>query len=379
MDRNFRRVLYTALVAGGLAVVGASSAHAAGEGPPDPVTQETTATTEHASVTGGDLDAATSPAATGAETQGAGVGTSDETGLADDVVGPDGIVRSLLSADLADVVDGTLGEDGLVDDLLTGVPSGDDEAPLPEEPGTDAPGAVDPPGTDEPGTDEPGTDEPGTDEPGTDTPGTDEPGTDKPGTDKPGTAGPGRPGTGSHDPGPRPAHPGAGDEGTDAPADSHAPKPRTPESGTTEPRTTEPRTTEPRTGYSGGYPVSAGTPGAIPVGHVPSDSAVPARAAVQPVRGTAEPMGEHPLVQGVDLTWGATGGSVPTSSSGSIRSGDMDDRPHRPVTEPVAEPVARRVVPDADLAETGHMITGQLSLISLLMGLGIAALRTRRR
>jgi hypothetical protein len=37
------------------------------------------------------------------------------------------------------------------------------------------------------------------------------------------------------------------------------------------------------------------------------------------------------------------------------------------------------MVPDDTLTETGHMITGQLSLISLLLGLGIAALRTRRR
>jgi hypothetical protein len=383
MDRNFRRVLYTALVAGGLMVVGASSAYAAGEGLLDPVTQETTGMIGHASATRGALDAATSPAGTRAEAPGADVDTNGEAGLVDDVVGPDGIVRSLLSADVAGVVDGTLGEDGLVDDLLTEVPSGGDEEPLPEapgtdapgtnEPGTDGPGAVDPPGygpgTDEPGTDEPGTGEPGTGEPGTGESGTgesgtDEPGTDRPGNDRPGTAGPDRPGTGSHDPGPRPVRPGAGDAGTDGPAES-----RTPES----------RTAEPRAGYSGGDLVSGGTPGPIVVGHVPSGSRIPGREGVQPVRGTAEAMGERLSTQGVDLTWGATGGSVPTSSSGSIRSGDMDDRPRRTVTEPVAEPVAQQVVPDATLAETGHMITGQLSLISLLLGLGIAALRMRRR
>ena len=46
MDRNIRRALYTALVVGGLMLVAASAAQAAGEGRPDPATQGATDTVE---------------------------------------------------------------------------------------------------------------------------------------------------------------------------------------------------------------------------------------------------------------------------------------------------------------------------------------------
>lgn len=60
-------------------------------------------------------------------------------------------------------------------------------------------------------------------------------------------------------------------------------------------------------------------------------------------------------------------------------AGGLDEDLRGTSTEPEAEAEPAQQVPDASLAETGHMITGQLSLISLLLGLGIAALRMRRR
>ena len=372
MDRNIRRVLYTALVAGGLVVVGASSAYAAGDGLLDPVTQETTGTTEEAPAARGGLDAADGVSPAGARADAAGadaVGTNGDAGVVDDLVGPEGIVRSLLSADVAAVVDGTLGDDGLVDDLVTGGTPGGVEGPLPEGPDTGQPG------TDEPATEEPATEEPGTD-PVTGSPGTiDPPGTDEPGTDEPGTDGSGaeRPGSGGHDAGPRADRPGTGRPGTDRPD------------------TTEPRTTEPRTGHSGGElpsgapaepiavgpgagdPGSSGTPG--------TPDSVPGAQEHHGTPAAAPRPGEYLPAEGVDLAWGGTAGPVPTSSSGTmLASEDLDRRRRAISTEPEAEAEpAQQVVPDATLAETGHMITGQLSLVSLLLGLGIAALRMRRR
>ncbi|GAA4691681.1 hypothetical protein APR04_004778 [Promicromonospora umidemergens] len=353
MDRNIRRVLYTALVAGGLVVVGASSAYAAGDGLSDPV--------------------------------------------------------------VAAVVDGTLGGDGLVDDLLTGGLPGGAEGLLPEgpdtgqpgtdepgtDPGTDGPGTIDPPGTEEPGTEEPGTEEPGTGEPGTGEPGTGEPGTgepgtgepgadapgaDRPGTGRPGSGGPGadhgtdRPGTGGHDAGPRTERPGTGKPGTDGPDIT--------EPHTTEPRTAQPRTTEPHTGYSGGELPSGGAAGPIVVGPgsggsstgTPSTDDSGPRAQEDHGRPAATPgPGESLPAGGVDLAWGGKAGPVLTSSSGTMLAGGLDEDLRGTSTEPEAEAEPAQQVPDASLAETGHMITGQLSLISLLLGLGIAALRMRRR
>ncbi|MEU4360906.1 hypothetical protein [Promicromonospora sp. NPDC023987] len=392
MDRNIRRVLYTALVAGGLVVVGASSAYAAGDGLLDPVTQETTGTTEEAPAARGGLDAADGVSQAGARADAAGadaVGTNGEAGVVDELVGPEGIVRSLLSADVAAVVDGTLGDEGLVDDLVTGDTPGGVEGPLPEGPDTGQPGTVEP-DTEEPGTD-PATGSPGiVDPPGTDEPGTDEPGTDEPGTDEPGTDGSGaeRPGSGGYDAGPRADRPGTGKPGTDR---QDATEPRTTESRTTESRTTEPRTTEPRTGHSGGELPSGASAEPIAVGHGAGDpgssgtpgtpDSVPGAQENHGTPAAAPRPGEYLPAEGVDLAWGGTAGPVPTSSSGTMLASDDLDRRRRAIsTEPEAEAEpAQQVVPDATLAETGHMITGQLSLVSLLLGLGIAALRMRRR
>jgi hypothetical protein len=84
--------------------------------------------------------------------------------------------------------------------------------------------------------------------------------------------------------------------------------------------------------------------------------------------------------EGVDIGWGDKSGTVPTTTyDGSYLSGGLGDD-LQVTTTPEAEAKAAPVmVPDDAVTETGHMITGQLSLISLLLGLGIAALRTRRR
>ncbi|WP_275005186.1 hypothetical protein, partial [Promicromonospora iranensis] len=192
MDKYFRRALYTALVAGGLMVVGASSAHAAAGGLLDPATQGATDVVEDDATVRGDLDAPPGELTPAMSPKSAEPGTDEgvgEKGLVGDLVGREGIVGSLLRADVVGVVEGTLGKDGLVDSLLTG-----DRSDGPEQPGTGEPGTEDPgtdPGTGEPGTEEPGTGEPGTGEPGTEEPGTGEPGTEEPGTEEPGTGEPG--------------------------------------------------------------------------------------------------------------------------------------------------------------------------------------------
>ena len=53
MDKNFRRALYTALVAGGLVVVGATAAYAAADAPRDAVAQGAPEATEGAASTDG--------------------------------------------------------------------------------------------------------------------------------------------------------------------------------------------------------------------------------------------------------------------------------------------------------------------------------------
>jgi hypothetical protein len=88
---------------------------------------------------------------------------------------------------------------------------------------------------------------------------------------------------------------------------------------------------------------------------------------------------------GVDISWGDRAGAVPAEEyDGAIRTGGLraglagrvPGSETTPEGEAEATPV---VVPGAAYAPTGHMFTGQLSLISLLLGLGIATLRTRRR
>ena len=428
MDRNIRRVLYTALVAGGLAVVGASSAHAAGEDLLDPVTQGATETIEDAP-SRDDLGAGDggSPAGTGAEAAAVDGDAVDEhadtqssaqsggqsspergdDGLVGDIVGREGIVRSLLDADVAGAVDGTLGEDGLVDDLLTGSPSDDAEDPAPEapgtdtpgtgepgaeEPGADGPGTVDPPGTEEPGTEQPGvegpgTEEPGVEEPGTDGPETDDPGNDAPGndTDTPGTGGPDVPGTGRPDRDDHDAAPEADRPGTAQPV-------------TTRP-TTRPTTDEPGLQGSGTPEVRAENPGAAaPHGSTPRGTSPPGSGSADTpvaVPGTAdvgsgapedrgtpgvEPDDEEQSAAGVDLGWGDKAAADPKPRDGALLPGGLSEGLRGTLTEPEEEAeAAPMVVPDDALTTTGHLITGQLSLISLLLGLGIAALRMRRR
>jgi hypothetical protein len=364
MDKNFRLVLYTALVAGGLMVVGASSAHAAEEGLLDPVTQGAADPVAEEPAARGDLDALESaPAGTGADAADAGAVT-DGKGLVDDLVGREGIVGSLLEADVAGVVDGTLGEDGLVDDLLTGgVDEPGTEEPGTEEPGTEEPGTEEP-GTEEPGTEEPGTEEPGTEEPGTEEPGTEEPGTEEPGTEEPGTDGPGtdRPGTGGSGTG-RPGN-GGGDAGG-------------------------PRTERPSTGWSGTDGPDVHTPaagngqmtGSVTLGgeYGTSVGASSTSGADEDDDSAESDTGRDHSGDGVDIGWGDKSGPASRAYEGSYLSGGLGEDLGI-TTEPEAEVEAAPVmVPDDTLAEPGHMITGQLSLISLLLGLGIAALRTRRR
>lgn len=411
MDRNFRRVLYTALVAGGLMAVGASAAHAAAEGPSDPVTQGTTDTTEEAPAERGALGAVegASPAGTGVDAAVPGDDAGHpggEAGLVGDLVGSDGVVRSLLDADVAGVVDGTLGEDGLVDDLLTGASSGGPVEPGPVAPspvpGTDGPGTIDPPdlgdpepeapgpvepgpveprpeapGTDEPSTDEPGPAEPGTNEPGAGEPDADRPGSDRPGSGRSGTgAGRDRPGTDDRDAGPRADRPGQGDPAADR-------------AGRAEPGATGSRTGYPGAGLSGGAG-SWSTGADFDAGWSSRDASDTdrSRAATDedhvagPVAGSAAELvaDRDTPAGGVDLTWSETGGPVPTSGAGTIPTGGASEYAHRTLTEPETEvEAAQRIVPEAALPDKGHMITGQLSLVSLLLGLGIAALRTRRR
>ena len=420
MDKNFRRVLYTALVAGGLVVVGATSAYAAEGGSTAPATQVATETTDRPTAAGGGLDVA--------------VEVHEPETQTDLSEGPDGILGSLTKGDLGGVLEGTLGEDGLVDDLL-GVPGTDE--PGTDEPGTDEPG-TDEPGTDEPGTDEPGTDEPGTDEPGTDEPGTDEPGTDEPGTDEPGTDEPGTDEPGTDEPGTD--EPGTDEPGTDEPGTD---EPGTDEPGTDEPGTDEPGTGKPGTGKPA-KPVKPTKPGAHRPGTVDPEAGAgtdrprtnrPGTASGTPGTGrddhsVTERLGDVALTdaitegsasggtagggagltspsvdvpdvevpaddaadeagldrdrseEGVDISWVEKDRVDPGDYDGSILQGDLGDSfsAQRDEPEPVdrteAEPVR---VPGGTPIQAGHMFTGQLSLISLLLGLGIAALRVRRR
>jgi hypothetical protein len=348
MDRNFRRALYTALVAGGLMVVGASSAHAAEERLLDPVTQGATDSAEEEPAARGALDALESASAgTGAdvadggttaatdengEAQGPDVGVVGERGLVGDLVG-EGIVGSLLGGDVAGVVDGTLGEGGLVDDLLTG--GG-------EEPGSEEPGSEEP-GSEEPGSEEPGTEEPSTEEPSTEEPSTEEPNTGKPGAGKPSTG-----------------KPGASNPAISAPAARNQ---------------TGEVVASPTTGNT--IPVDLG------ISSFPSNMGFAADnhedhgAPATEVVATSADAGRGLPGEGVDIGWGDKAGAVlPVHEGGYLP--DAQYGAEGTSVEPEVE-TAPAVVPDSSLAETGHMITGQLSLISLLLGLGIAALRMRRR
>jgi hypothetical protein len=383
MDRNIRRALYTALVAGGLMVVAASAAHAAEERLPDPATQAVTDTIDGSTAARGDLDAA----ADVREPEGGA------EGVVGDIVGPKGILGSLAEGDVGGVLDGALGEDGLVDDLLGGLPP--TEAPGPDEPGTDEPG-IDEPGTDEPGTDpgtdgpgtgdpgtDPGPDGPGPDEPGPDGPGIDEPGIDEPGTDEP-VENPGTDGPGTDDPGtgkPGTSKPGTSKPGTSGPAaggDSGV--------GTDSPGTNPPGTGSTTVGSGHGHYGSERPAGVTLTNAYPADARTAGADGQEDANG---PRADRELPGGgVDISWGDNGDVVPDAAyDGSILSGDglttgLTGTMPEPESEPADKAEVKPAVVPGDtnpFARTGHMFTGQLSLISLLLGLGIAVLRMRRR
>ena len=371
MDKYFRRVLYTALVAGGLMVVGSSSAYAAGEGLLDPVTQGAPKTTEGAASTGGALDAADvvlppdtraadpvedATDETGADGTDGVVGSESDGGVVDDIVGRQGVVGSLVRGDVVGAVDGTLGEDGLVDGILEGVLPIDVEVPGPEDPGSDEPGTDDP-GTEDPGTD-PGTDGPGILDPGAGDPGVVDPGIVDPGSDGPG-AGPGTDGPGTGGPGTN--GPGADGPGAGPGVELPGGVPGIENPGGETPGVVIP--SDVAGGDSGTSLVSA---------HGSDDRVDTGAPAGGPDAGGDLPGG------GVDISWGDKAVVVPTSYDGTILSGGLGDGFYGTLTglDGQAAPV---VVPGDTLAQTGPLITGQLALVSLLLGLGIVALRTRRR
>jgi hypothetical protein len=344
LDKNFRRVLYIALVAGGLVVVDASSAYAAEEGLLDPVTQGVTDKAEGAATTGSALDAVVVDAPQAGKgvdaTAGdgpAGVAPNLDDDFADDTVLL-GVLGSLARADVTGVLDGPLGEDGLVDGLLEGVLPTDIEVLGPDQPGTGEPG------TGEPGTDEPGTGEPGTD-PGIVDPRTDGPGAGGPGKDGPGTDGPGAPGPGADRPGAN--GPGLQTRGGETPGVAMTG----------------------RTGAGSCYTTAGYDTAAVPGSDDPADAG---ESADGPDVGRDLPVG------GVDLSWGDKADVVPTAYDGTILPGGLGDGLRGTLTglDGQAAPV---VVPGETLAQTGPLITGQLALVSLLLGLGLAVLRTRRR
>nr|WP_285100430.1 hypothetical protein [Promicromonospora sp. MEB111] len=419
MHKNFRRALYTALVTGGLVVVGAASAYAAGDGLPDPAQGAPEA-----------IEGAASPAAAPeglagdtAEVDAAVTPADDATELAPAGDAAESVVHTDISGVVEEVLDGTLGEDGLVDGLLEGllpveteVPGGEPGAGEPgagepgtdepgtDEPGTEAPGAGEP-GTDEPGTpgtdqpNEPGTDQPGTDEPGTDEPGTDEPGTDEPGTDQPGTD-PGTDGPGILDPGildpdagdPDVVEPGAGEPGPGEPATGGPGRDTLGTGGSRPGHETElpgahvPGIAHPTGDRSGtAAPGAFGAPGQAAPGSADAADADAADAdAADADAADAAPSGDR--VQdvdaeqaGVDISWGDKAVVVPTTNGGAILSGGPGAGYLIGTSTGLDGQVVPVDVPGETLAQTGPMITGQLALVSLLLGLGIVVLRMRRR
>ncbi|GHH71334.1 hypothetical protein [Promicromonospora soli] len=343
MDKNFRRALYIALVAGGLVVVDASSAYAAEEGLLDPVTQGVTDGVEGAAAAGSALDAVVADApqpGKGVDAT-AGDGPAEGAPNLDDDFADDaallGVLGSLARADVTWVVDGTQGAESLVDDLLEGVLPTDIEVPGPDQPGPDQLG------TDQPGTGEPGAGEPGAGEPGTD-PGVVEPGTDGPGAGSPGSGGPGA------------DRPGANGPGFQT------------RGGETRGVAMTGRTGAAAVGAPG-YTTAGYDTAAVPDSDDPADAG---ESADGPDADQDLPVG------GVDLSWGDKADVVPAAYDGTILPGGFSDGLRGTLTglDGQAAPV---VVPGETLAQTGPLITGQLALVSLLLGLGLAVLRTRRR
>ncbi|GGM35709.1 hypothetical protein ACFQBY_10925 [Promicromonospora citrea] len=408
MDRFIRRALCTALVAGGLAVVGASAAHAAEAAP-----AETAAT--------GAVDAAAVPGA-----------RADRTGLLDGLTADDGVLGALARADVAGVVTGVLGEGDTVDDLLPDAPEPGPGVPETAEPGAEDPAADEPgtepapaepdaepapeePGAEEPGTQEPGAEEPGADEPGTgpgvDLPGIDLPDTEVPGIDLPGTEIPGTEEPGAEEPAteePATEEPAAEEPATDGPGTGiidlpDLDGPARPGHGGHQDPDGRPSTDRPDSGGAVHGPrpgATADRPETVPGVELTSASrhdltSPSAPSSTGPVRRTADvPAVQVPVADerpaadqpdsSVDLRWG-DGESLPDRpmhGEGSL-SGDLSrsflgstDLPSPRSTPDEEEPVP---APGEKPLLMGHMFTGQLSLISVLLGLGIAALRTRRR
>ncbi|MFD7309339.1 hypothetical protein [Promicromonospora sp. NPDC059942] len=376
MHKNFRRALYTALVTGGLVVVGAASAYAVGGGQPDaaqgaPETIEGAASP--AAAPEGPADGAAEVAADdGAAEAAATVTPADdmaELAPADDGAGSVGHVD--ISGVVEEVLDGTLGEDGLVDGILEGLLPVETEVPG-ADPGAGEPG-VEEPGAGEPGTDEPGT-EPGAGEPGTDEPGTDQPGTD-PGTDGPGILDPGildpdggdpdvvEPGVGEPGPGePAPGRPGRDTLGTGGSRPVHETLPGADAPGITHPAGD-------RSAAAAGIAAADAAPGSADAADAADTDASSADVVQEPDTENA----------GVDLSWGDRAVVVPTAYDGTLLAGGPHEGYLIGTSNRLDGQVVPVDVPGETLAQTGPMITGQLALVSLLLGLGIVVLRMRRR
>lgn len=320
MDRNIRRALYTALVAGGLVVVGASSAHAAGNGLSDPATQGATGTAVGA--------------ATAREAAVHDGGAAD--GVADGTAGSRGIVGALLQADVVGVVEGVLGEDGLVAGL----------------PGTLDPGAGDP------ATEEPAPHAPGADGYDPDSPGEQGgPGTGRPVTDVVETS---VPRTGA----------------VEAPRADDVSKPEHPGS-------------EPQDDMAASQPDAHAAGASGSAADTAVDTAVdtdPDTADASDATGSGELASPAPVAdgaddlrgEGVDIGWGDESEAALTAYDGTILPVGVEDALQNTLTGYDGQEVAP--VPSGDApAHRGPMITGQLALVSLLLGLGLAVLRTCRR
>ena len=82
---------------------------------------------------------------------------------------------------------------------------------------------------------------------------------------------------------------------------------------------------------------------------------------------------------GVDISWGDKAVVVPTTNDGTILSGGLSEGLLNGTPTGLDGQVTPVSAPGETLAQTGPMITGQLALVSLLLGLGLLALRSRRR
>ncbi|WP_344401410.1 hypothetical protein, partial [Promicromonospora sukumoe] len=82
---------------------------------------------------------------------------------------------------------------------------------------------------------------------------------------------------------------------------------------------------------------------------------------------------------GVDITWGDKAVVVPTTAADGAVLSDGSVAGLLSGTRTGPEGQVAPDVPGETLAQTGPMITGQLALVSLLLGLGLVALRMRRR